>query len=601
MDHSNDLQVLIEQYLERAQSFQEEADRLHKKYIRYSIVRLVAFFGGIAILVLLWQTNWWIGTLGTIGFLLAFYRFMTWHLGIKNAEEHQNALALINRQEAQVMDHDFSFFKDGSSFADPLHPYAIDLDIFGPFSFFQYTNRSTTVIGSQRLADVLNEPIPLAEIPERQIAIKELSDNLDWRQHFQAHGLRTSDSEQAIDLLHRWINQVPFILSKKWLLVVLYILPVLNIGLVSWFIYQANYWAALFTLLPAGLLLRQYVMRVNIVHQQTTHAEKALSAYAQLIRHIENQVFRSQYLLTQQTSFKAGASDAIDHLSYIISQLNTRYNAFSIIFNLFGLWDLQWVYRLEKWKKKHQLELADWFQGLANFEMVSSLATTSFNNPDWTFPEISKDPDLSATQLGHPLIKESTRICNDVILPTQSHIKLLTGSNMAGKSTFLRTVGLNIVLAMAGAPVCAEKMKLPFLKVFTSMRTQDALHESTSSFYAELKRLKLIIEAVEQGDQLFFLLDEILKGTNSKDRHTGSKALIKQLIKEGGGGIIATHDLELGSLEAQYDGQIENWCMEVRIQNGKLDFDYKIEKGVSQSFNATLLMQEMGIRIDSDL
>jgi DNA mismatch repair ATPase MutS len=205
---------------------------------------------------------------------------------------------------------------------------------------------------------------------------------------------------------------------------------------------------------------------------------------------------------------------------------------------------------------------------------------------------------VSAQQLGHPLIHRDQRIANEVVLPTQGHIKLLTGSNMAGKSTFLRTVGLNIVLAMTGAPVCAREMQVPLLKVYTSMRTQDALHESTSSFYAELKRLKVIIEAVEADDKVFFLLDEILKGTNSRDRHTGSKALIKQLIQQGGAGIIATHDLELGSLEAQYNGTIENWCMEVAIDKDQLYFDYLLKKGVSKSFNATVLMRNMGIKIE---
>ena len=168
---------------------------------------------------------------------------------------------------------------------------------------------------------------------------------------------------------------------------------------------------------------------------------------------------------------------------------------------------------------------------------------------------------------------------------------------MAGKSTFLRTVGINIILAMSGSAVCAKELSLPLLQVYTSMRTQDALHESTSSFYAELKRLKVIIEAVEQENNIYFLLDEILKGTNSKDRHTGSRALIEQMIKSKGAGIIATHDLELGNMEANAAEAIENLCMEVAVENGKLRFDYTLEKGVSKSFNATILMKEMGINI----
>ena len=287
----------------------------------------------------------------------------------------------------------------------------------------------------------------------------------------------------------------------------------------------------------------------------------------------------------------------IQRLSYIIGQLNVRYNFFAIFLNLFALWDLQWVYQLERWKAQHQGAMPKWFNALAEIEALSSLATLYYNNPEWTFPRLTEEDLLVAEALGHPLIHRDQRVCNDLHMPTDAHIKLITGSNMAGKSTFLRTAGLNIVLAMAGAPVCARRLQLPFLRVYTSMRTQDALHESTSSFYAELKRLKFIIEAVERREKVYFLLDEILKGTNSRDRHTGSKALIQQLIQSGGGGLIATHDLELGQLEAQYDGAIENLCIEVQTRNGELIFDYKLKKGVSQSFNATQLMRKMGIKI----
>ena len=295
----------------------------------------------------------------------------------------------------------------------------------------------------------------------------------------------------------------------------------------------------------------------------------------------------------------------IRRLSYIIRQLNVRYNAFSFIFNIFGLWELQYVYRLEQWKAAVQGHLPRWFEAMASFEALSSLGNIHHNNPEWAFPAITNGAVVEAEELGHPLLHRDKRVCNEIHLPTNGHIKLITGSNMAGKSTFLRTVGLNMVLAMAGAPVCARSMALPPLQVYTSMRTQDALQESTSSFYAELKRLKFIIEAVEdtadhQPPQLqaFFLLDEILKGTNSNDRHTGSKALIRQLIRSRGSGIIATHDLELGQLEAEANGTIENLRIEVEIQDGELHFDYKLKKGVSQSFNATLLMKRMGIKIE---
>ena len=409
--------------------------------------------------------------------------------------------------------------------------------------------------------------------------------------------MHTVDNLQQIEMLYKWMEQPTFIHQNKWLRITLIALPILTILGFAYFMYLQIFWLALVCLLPAFLLLRQYVLRVNLVHQQTSHAEKALRHYASLIAHIEKGQFEADKLVRLQKAFEPAASHAIARLSYIISQLNARYNAFVLLFNLFGLWDLQWVLSLEKWKLQQKGQLNKWFNALAEFETLSSFATIAFNNPDWTKPSIVEEKVIQATALGHPLISNAKRVANDMKLPTAGHIKLLTGSNMAGKSTLLRTVGLNIVLAMAGAPVCAQKLSLPLLQVYTSMRTQDALHESTSSFYAELKRLKVIIEAVEKGENIFFLLDEILKGTNSRDRHTGSKALIRQLIEQGGGGIIATHDLELGSLESQYNGPIENWCMEVEIQDGKLHFDYLLKKGVSKSFNATLLMQQMGIAI----
>ena len=285
-----------------------------------------------------------------------------------------------------------------------------------------------------------------------------------------------------------------------------------------------------------------------------------------------------------------------------MSQLDVRYNAFAFLLEISVVWDLQQAYRLDLWKQAHHNQLLTWFAALGELEALVSLGNLHLNEPTWAFPTVQPERHLVATALGHPLLAATKRVTNQIDLPTDGHMHLVTGSNMAGKSTWLRTVGTNIVLALAGAPVCATRLQLPQLQVYTSMRTQDALHESTSSFYAELKRLKFIIEAVEDpaktgGRPVFFLLDEILKGTNSRDRHAGSKALIRQLIASRGAGIIATHDLELGELAAEANGQIENWAIEVAIQDGQLFFDYQLKPGVSQSFNATLLMQQMGIRV----
>ena len=359
---------------------------------------------------------------------------------------------------------------------------------------------------------------------------------------------------------------------------------------------------ALLFFLPAGLTLRSTIKRVDEIHSETAKAGDILAHYARLVQHIESGSFSSPLLERLQASFvrdQTTASVVLKKLSYIISQLNVRYNVFVFILNFIGLWDLNWVLRLEKWKTRYREQVPGWFDALAEFEALSSLATLKYNHPSWGFPQIDEQRNtLEAVALGHPLIKRDVLVSNDLSMPTQGHIKLITGSNMAGKSTFLRSVGINIVMAMCGSVVCAKELSLPPLHVYTSMRTTDALHESTSSFYAELKRLKMIIEAVDARHDVFFILDEILKGTNSHDRHTGSRALIDQMIQNKGAGLIATHDLELGDMEAQSDGAIENLRMEVQVESGKLIFDYKIEKGVSESFNATQLMKDMGIKIN---
>ena len=440
-----------------------------------------------------------------------------------------------------------------------------------------------------------------SEIRDRQEAITELQDQLEWRQKFRAHGMSTEDAPEHLEQLKIWLAQPDFhsvqLLEHKAALIVA---PILSfVGLYVWIFYWPWYISMVF-FFAAFYMLRVTLDQVNQTHVQTTNAGKTLAYYAYLIEHLEDKHFQSDKLQSLSSALDTDAKKAsarLKRLSFIIHQLNLRYNAFVIILNVFTLWDLQWVYRLEQWKAEQRDDLPQWFAALAEFEALLSFATVYYNRPNWVFPEITTAPLFNATGLGHPLISPKERVANDIQIPTKGHIKLVTGSNMAGKSTFLRTVGLNIVLAMAGAPVCAEKLSLPILELYSSMRTQDALHESTSSFYAELKRLKIIIEAVEEKENVLFLMDEILKGTNSNDRHTGSKALITQLIKSKGSGIIATHDLELGAMAETANGAIENLCIEVAVENGKLTFDYKLKPGVSQSFNATLLMREMGIKV----
>lgn len=601
------MQKLKELYQNRQKDFQETGAELRAKYGKFSLVRLLVFVIGVALTIYLGSYAWYWAVLFFLVFVAVFYQFMKWHQRISASAQHNEELARINGLEIAALNHDFSPFDNGAKFLEMEHPYALDLDLFGEHSLFQYLNRTSTEIGRQRLAQYLTEPSSTEFISSRQTAIQELAQKIDWRQHFQAHGRETEDHPTHLQALLSWLKDPAFVKDNTWLKIALYVAPIwFTAALILWLFYLPWQYA-IFMLIPPAVILQRTVQRVNDTHRRTAHAEHMLSNYARLIKQVEEGTFDAPLLKELQTIFLQednSASQKIKKLSYLISQLNVRFNAFAILLNLGGLWDLHWVHGLEKWRAAQKEALPEWFSALQEFEVLSSLGNLAHNHPHWHFPTLTGNREIEAIGIGHPLIPREQVVTNDISMPIQGHIKLITGSNMAGKSTFLRTLGINLVLGLSGSPVCATSLRLPQLQVYTSMRTQDALHESTSSFYAELKRLKVIIEAVEAAAQgvaqerpIFFLLDEILKGTNSVDRHTGAKALIHQLIEYKGGGLIATHDLELGALEAKAEGAIENLRIEVEIQDGNLHFDYKLKKGVSQSFNATLLMQQMGIRV----
>lgn len=281
-----------------------------------------------------------------------------------------------------------------------------------------------------------------------------------------------------------------------------------------------------------------------------------------------------------------------------MARLDMGLNKLAIVLEIYFCWSIHQVIALEKWKQINEKNLDNWFATIGYFEAMNSLANLSFNNPDWKFPVIGKENTIiEGTSIGHPLIPPSKRVTNDVKIDHLSEIMLVTGSNMAGKSTYLRSIGVNMVLAMCGASVCASWFCMTPMLVVSSMRITDNLAESTSTFYAELKKLKVIIDKVNKGDKIFILLDEILRGTNSIDRHTGSMALLKQLIKQKAVGIIATHDVELAELEKQYPENILNYHFDVQVNNEELYFDYKLKTGVCTSMNASILMKKIGITI----
>lgn len=595
-------------YATRQADFAQRAATARARYDRLTWVRLLSFAMGVALVAFLYTVVWWAGLLATVAFLAGFYRFVQWHQAIQTQADHLDELAAVNaREHALAEAHDYTTFADGAEWRDPAHPNAVDLDLFGPYSLYQYLNRTRTALGAARLADYLLAPVPTETVRRRQARIQALAPQLDWRQELIARGAELRDSAEDQERLRRWLDQPDVVADRPALVFALWAVPLFMTAVIVLWATLIPWQVALLALLVPGLILRKHLPRISTAHEYTARIYPVLRGYGHLLAHLEATPAKNDNLreLFAPLHGEHQPSLAIRQLGYRLGQLDVRFNVFSFLLEFTGLWSLQWLYRLDQWRRTHREALPQWFAVLAETEALASLANLHYNQPDWCWPTVSDEPHLQATALGHPLLDPRTRVCNDIEMVTRGHIHLVTGSNMAGKSTWLRTVGINMVLALAGAPVCAEQLELPQLQVYSSMRTQDALHESTSSFFAELKRLKVIIDAVEDprltdGRPVFFLLDEILKGTNSRDRHTGARALIRQLIRSQGAGIIATHDLELAALESEAGSRVENWAMEVRIDDGELAFDYTLQRGVSQSFNATLLMRRMGIRIPDE-
>ncbi len=596
---------LANTFQERASRFGKQAEAYSKKNNQISIIRIFVFIAGIVCIVYLANARMpEVLAFVTLFFLIGFGLIVQYHNQSKAKGQHLKHLAQINQEELQRMEGNLRSFAGGEKYTDPQHPYVADLDIFGPHSLFQLVNRSHTGPGRKKLADWLKNAAEKQEITARQEAIRELGGQVDWRQDFQAYGMDVHEEENDIATLLQWIQEPGAIKSPSLYLVLLLILPVLSIvSVILFFTGTVASFVPLLAVFGNGLVLWSVKDIAIITHKKTTASIKVLGANRFMIKKIEESNFQSERLKQLQENFQHQdytASREVSRLQNILNNFDNRANMIYHIFNIFLLLDVYWLRRADRWKSHNREHISQWFEAISEFEALGSLAGFQYTHPDFVFPEISeRHYTFNAKNLGHCLIKREHRVASDFSLEGRGEIAIITGSNMAGKSTFLRTVGINAALALAGAPVCASQMEISKLQVFTSMRTQDSLEESVSSFYAELQRLKQLLETVAQGAPVLFMLDEILKGTNSHDRHQGAASLVKQLSKLNAMGLVSTHDLELGQL-ADNMPNIKNYSFDSTIENDEIFFDYKLHNGVCQSFNASKLMEKMGIAIGKD-
>ena len=521
----------------------------------------------------------------------------------KKLIQHTQQLIEINQDEIKALDGNYFHFDDGSIHAPHEHLYSNDLDIFGKASLYQYINRSTSAMGGNTIANWLMAPATEEIIVQRQTAAKELHAQTEWRQALQAYGKENKIKQATYQRLQEWIQQENIFINNQYWTVLQFLIPTIMISVIAlnFFDVIINPVRNIFLLVSAVAAF--FISRKVIpLHSQVSKITEELEVLSDCIRLIENKNFTSPLLVQLQSAYKqkeSTASAEMKKLKGIVQRMDWRLNPIVFIpLAILFQWDLQQVIALEKWKKRNHSSIILWFEALGNFEAISSFATLHFNHPRWCFAELKKEHFfIEGKEIGHPLINKIKRVNNPIDINNKAIIMLVTGSNMAGKSTYLRSIGINVVLTMAGAVTCAKSFSLSPVQLLTSMRIADNLEENTSTFYAELKKLKTVIEMVNKKEKVFILLDEILRGTNSLDRHTGAVALTKQLIRQQAAAIIATHDVELAKIETDYPNNILNYHFDAQVSNDELYFDYHLKEGICTSINASLLMKKIGIEV----
>jgi ABC-type multidrug transport system fused ATPase/permease subunit len=590
-----------ELYTERVTLFEKLSDQLQQKENRLSLARLIVFVLSLLLFFLLFSYSARLAVAELIAGVIIFGILIKKYNSTEKLKDYNRRLVQINTLELKSIAGDSRGFADGNEFIDRDHPNSYDLDLFGHASVYQFLNRTNSLPGARLLSMWLKAPADMKEIRLRQLSVQELNPDIDWRQQLMTTGYFTRNSLNDPGDILAWVQSEDEFLQNRFLKVISIGLSTLGI-LITGLVFMGWPVAALlpFLLINSVFYLRQG-RKINRLHLQVSKSAGLLQTYAGLIALIGEREFTAEKLVSLQRYFKSlpGASFEITRLSKLVNRLDTRLNVMvSAPLNLLFFWDIHCCVALEKWKKMHAGNINRWIDAMAEFEVLNSMANLAFNHPSWAIPAIVPGYfTLRAENLGHPLIPEKRRILNRIDIAEAGKILIITGSNMSGKSTFLRTCGVNAVLAMAGAPVCASSFTLSPVQVFTSMRISDSLEDSTSSFYAELKRLAAIIQQAERDPKVLLLLDEILRGTNSNDRYTGSVALIRQLSGYGTVAIVATHDLRLAGLEKELPGKIGNYHFDVQVDGEELYFDYKLTPGICTSMNASILMKKMGIRI----
>lgn len=528
--------------------------------------------------------------------VVAFVFLILKHTYLKKQKRLTETKLRINKTEIEVLKGNFSHLEETEKeFINPEHYFSNDIDLFGKGSFFQYLNRTATFEGRKLVANTLTSNC-IDNIEQKQEVLKELSLKIKWRQHYTAIAslIKTKTSTtNIVSWIHSYKQRLPSYLplfSYGFSLASMLLIGLLSFKIISFSLVLVWFFIGL------GIT-GAFFKKTQNLYTETNNTKETFSQYYQLLEQIENEEFTNPILKEKQQKIQLGQKKA----SIIFKDFSKKLDAFdqrnnviiAVIGNGLFLWDIRNAVTIEKWISTYKNTVEEWFEVVSYFDAQNSFANFAFNKPEYTFPEIHNEKStIKAINLGHPLLDPLKRIDNDFVIDNEEFF-IVTGANMAGKSTFLRTVSLSIVMANCGLPVCADSFNYKPVKLITSMRTSDSLNDDESYFYAELKRLKFIVNEIK-NENYVIILDEILKGTNSKDKAIGSKKFVEKLNSSNSNGIIATHDVSLCELATEYS-TIKNYFFDAEILNDELYFDYKMKNGVCKNMNASFLLKKMEI------
>lgn len=591
-------------YQEKIQDNKTLLNDVRRRIHFVGTLRLVVVLAAACLVYVFWSTTAIVlaaVALASILLLLLVRR----HNMLYGKRDYYRTSVRVAQEELAAIDYDFSAFDGAPERVNASHGFSLDVDLFGEKSLFQSLNRTVTPDGKNTLADWFEKPLSdKASIQERQQAVDELKAQYGQRLAFRVNGLISQEDGLRADDLKAFSEEPVFILPQKWLWKsISWLYPLFWVATIV--LTASHIWPSsviVLGIIALCALSECRTKKIDRLQESLGKKMKTLASYAELIRLIEEHEPQSAAL----NEIKSGLTHdgrtislLIKDLSGYLSNLDQRSGGVGrVILNTLLLWDIRYVLKIEEWKENHGKYLSQWIGRIGEYDALCSLGTFAFNHDAYVYPEVDdRYFCLQAQALGHPLMHRDVCVRNDIDIEKHPYFLIITGANMAGKSTYLRTVAVNYLLASVGAPVCAASFRFYPACLVTSLRTSDSLNDNESYFFAELKRLKMIIDKLKNGQRLFIILDEILKGTNSVDKQKGSIALMKQLIAMDGCGIIATHDLALGGLIDEFPGNISNYRFEADIRDNELSFSYTLQTGVAENMNACFLMNKMGITV----